>query len=59
MILSTLPFAALLAVMAMLTVAIAISAWPASHPVAHAQAQEKELGTAQRGWFQEAQKEFH
>ena len=59
LILSTLPFAALLAVMAMLTIAIAIAAWPASQPAFHPSKQEKELGTAAKGWFQEAQKEFH
>jgi hypothetical protein len=59
LVLSTIPFAALLAVMAMLMVAIAVAAWPASQPAFRPQAQAKELGTAQRGWFQEAQKEFH
>lgn len=58
--LSTVPFAAILAVLAVLVVAIIIVAFPggqpspkAERPAAHQQ------GVAQRGWFQEAQKEMH
>jgi hypothetical protein len=57
--LSTLPFLTLIGGLAVMSVAIAIAAWPggqprqlSSRPVPH------ELGTAPKGWFQEAQKEF-
>ena len=58
--LSTLPFLVLIAGLAVLSVAIAIAAWPVRQtqlaskkpPPTH------ELGTAPKGWFQEAQREF-
>ena len=59
--LSTIPLAAILAVLAVLVVSIMIVAFPGSqpsppevkpHPV-------HEQGVAPRGWFQEAQKQFH
>ncbi len=59
MLLSTLPFLALIAGLAVLSVAIAIAAWPVHPPVAaQVKPAPRELGTAPRGWFQEAQKEF-
>jgi hypothetical protein len=59
LLLSTLPFLALIAGLAVLSVAIAIAAWPVHPPVAaHVKPAPRELGTAPRGWFQEAQKEF-
>ena len=60
MFLSTVPFLALIALLAVLTVGIAITAYPGTQPppkpqqVAH-----KELGFAPKGWFQEAQEQFH
>ena len=58
--LSTIPFAAILAVLAILTAAIIFVAFPgaqptpkAEQPVAHQQ------GIAPPGWFQKAQKQFH
>ena len=57
--LSTLPFLALIAGLAVMSVAIAIAAWPVRPPTAaHAKPPARELGTAPKGWFQEAQKEF-
>jgi hypothetical protein len=59
--LSTLPFAALLSMLAVLFIAIAIAAWPPSQPGVKAPSQEPpptKLGNAPRGWFQEAAKEF-
>jgi hypothetical protein len=59
--LSTLPFAALLSVLAVLFIAIAIAAWPPSQPGPRAAPEEpppSKLGDAPRGWFQEAAKEF-
>jgi hypothetical protein len=61
MLLSTLPFLALIMAIAMLAVGIMIIAFPGAQPqpqpqlrpVAHQQ------GVAAKGWFQEAQKEFH
>ena len=58
--LSTLPFAALLAVLAVLTVVFALLAVPSSPPKAKAAAAAtaQQPGTAPKGWFQEAQKQF-
>ena len=58
--LSTLPYLALFAGLAVLTVAIAIAAFPGSQPEHKApQLAAHEKGTAPRGWLQEAQREFH
>lgn len=58
MLLSTLPFAALIAVLGMLMVAIAVTAWPASQPSFEPKSADAELGTAAPGWFEEARKDF-
>lgn len=60
MLLSTLPFVALLAALGVLSVAIMIAAWP----VHEAEPQFRrvalhEQGTAAKGWFQKARKEMH
>jgi hypothetical protein len=57
--LSTIPFLALLALLGVLAVAIMIVAFPGSQPVRTEKAVPHEQGVAQRGWFQEAQKEMH
>ena len=60
LLLSTLPFIALMALLAVLVIAIAIIAFPGSQPAPRArQVAAKERGVAERGWFQEAQKEMH
>jgi hypothetical protein len=60
LLLSTLPFLALLALMAVLAVGIMIAAFPGSQPPpAASPVAQKEQGVAAKGWFQEAQKEFH
>ncbi len=56
--LSTFPFVATMLVLAILIVLFAVAAWPASQPEFRPKPVQKEAGTAQRGWFQEAQKEF-
>lgn len=58
--LSTVPFLALIGLLAVLAVAIMILAFPGSQPQPKPRpAAQQEKGVAQRGWFQEAQKEFH
>lgn len=58
--LSTVPFLALIGLLAILAVAIMILAFPGSQPQQRpGPPAQKEKGVAQRGWFQEAQKEFH
>jgi hypothetical protein len=58
--LSTVPFLALIGLLAILAVAIMILAFPGSQPQQKpGPPAQKEKGVAQRGWFQEAQKEFH
>ena len=60
MMLSTLPFAALIVLLGVLAVAIMIIAFPRSQPVPKGQQiAAKEQGRAERGWFQEAQKDMH
>jgi hypothetical protein len=57
--LSTLPFLTLIGGLAVLAVAIAITAWPVRQPPpAPTKPAPHEIGTAPKGWFQEAQKEF-
>jgi hypothetical protein len=59
MLLSTLPFAALLGALAVMSVAIMIAAWPGSQPKPQAQQPvQHERGVAAKGWFQEAQREM-
>lgn len=57
-ILSTFPFVAMILLLAMLIVLFAVAAWPGSQPKFEQKPQPRELGTAQRGWFQEAEKQF-
>ena len=58
--LSTVPFLALMALLAVLTVGIVIAAFPATQPrTGQLPVAQKELGVAPRGWLQEARKEFH
>jgi hypothetical protein len=58
--LSTIPFAAILAVLAVLAVAIIVAAFPGKQTAApKPQSAAHERGVAQRGWLQEAQKQFH
>jgi hypothetical protein len=60
MLLSTVPFFAVLGLLAVLAVAIMIVAFPGSQPVTKPRViAAKEQGVAQRGWFEEAQKEMH
>jgi hypothetical protein len=60
MLLSTVPFLALLLLLGVLAVGIMVTAFPGSQPEENApQLAQKEQGFAPRGWFQEAQKEFH
>ena len=58
LLLSTLPFLALLVAMAVLTVAIVVIAWPGSQPQPRPKLVQHEDGVAPKGWFQEAEKEF-
>lgn len=60
MLLSTVPFLALLALLAVLGVAIMVSAFPGGQPPPRqVQMASHEPGIASKGWFQEAEKQFH
>jgi len=60
MLLSTLPFLALLALLGVLAVAIMVLAFPGAQPQQKPQqVAQKEQGVASKGWFQEAQRDFH
>lgn len=60
LLLSTFPFLALIGLLAVLAVAIMILAFPGNQPQQKpGQIGQKEQGVAERGWFQEAQKEMH
>jgi len=58
--LSTVPFLALLALLGVLAIGIMIAAFPGFQPQVKApQVAAHEQGVAAKGWFQEAQKQFH
>ena len=58
--LSTVPFLVLISLLGVLAVAIMILAFPRVQPQqGERPLQAKEQGVANRGWFQEAQKDFH
>jgi hypothetical protein len=59
LLLSTVPYLALFAALAVLAVAIMVSAWPGSQPRPQPRPPQHELGYAPKGWFQRAEKEFH
>lgn len=58
LLLSTLPFLALIGALAILAVAIMIVAWPGSQPKPTRKSAVHEQGVAPRGWLQEAEKDF-
>jgi anti-sigma factor RsiW len=58
LLLSTIPFLALIAALAILAVAIMITAWPGSQPPPAQRQIAREQGVAPKGWFQEAEKDF-
>lgn len=57
--LSTLPFLLLMAALVVIAVGIMIAAFPGSQPRPAPKPVAQELGTAPKGWFDEARKEFH
>lgn len=58
--LSTIPFAAILAFLAVVVVGIIVIAFPGSQPAPKAeQPAVHQQGIAPPGWFQKAQKQFH
>ena len=60
LLLSTVPFLGLIALLGVLAVSIMIVAFPVTQPQrSTAQVAHRELGVAPKGWFQEAQREFH
>lgn len=61
LLLSTVPFVALIALLAVLALAIMVTAFPGGQPQERKAdgAAQHERGVAPKGWFQEAEKEFH
>ena len=60
LLLSTVPFMVLLGLLAIVTIGIFVIAYPGNQPQPKPkQVAAKEKGVAQRGWLQEAEKEFH
>ena len=57
--LSTLPFLMLIGALILLAAAIIVLAWPAKHQFPRKQQEINEVGTARKGWFEEAKREFH
>ena len=57
--LSTFPFMALIAVFAVMTVIILFAAWPGREHAVQQRPAAHEVGTAAKGWFQEARREMH
>lgn len=56
--LSTFPFAALLSVLAVMSIVMLVSAWPGTERIAKSRPPTHEVGTAPKGWLQEAQREM-
>ena len=56
--LSTFPFIALIAIFGVMTIAIMIAAWPGKEARVRERPATHEIGTASRGWFQEAQRDM-
>jgi len=59
LLLSTLPFLVLIAAMAVLAAGIMIIAFPGTQPQPQPRPVAHQQGIASKGWFQEAQKQFH
>jgi hypothetical protein len=59
LLLSTLPFLVLIVAMAVLAVGIMIIAYPGAQPQPRPRPAAHQQGVAPKGWFQEAQKQFH
>ncbi|HEX3677658.1 MAG TPA: hypothetical protein VHU79_09755 [Sphingomicrobium sp.] len=60
LLLSTVPFLALLGLLGVLAVAIMVAAFPGTQPEAKTPPPPaRQQGVAARGWFEEAQREFH
>jgi hypothetical protein len=58
LLLSTIPFLALITGLAILGVSIMVAAWPGSQPQLAQRQVPREQGIAQKGWFQNASREF-
>lgn len=58
LLLSTLPFAALISVLGVLIIAFAIAAWPGSAPDVTPRAAPPQAGTAAPGWLDQAKKDM-
>lgn len=58
--LSTLPFLVLFGALLLIAVGIMVAAWPggSSPPAKRQQVASREIGKAEKGWFQEAQREM-
>ena len=58
--LSTLPFLVVIGLLGVLAVGIIIAAFPGTQPPIQApQLAQRQQGVAPRGWFQEAERDFH
>jgi hypothetical protein len=56
--LSTFPFVALISIFGIMTIAMLIIAWPGNAPAPRPRPATHELGTAPKGWMQEARREM-
>jgi hypothetical protein len=59
LLLSTVPFLVLIVLLGVLAVAIMIIAYPGNQPVQKPKPVPHQQGVAERGWFQEAEREMH
>ena len=59
LLLSTIPFLALIGALAILAIGIMVAAWPGAQPQHAQHPAQPEQGVAAKGWFQEAQRDFH
>lgn len=59
LLLSTLPFVAVLIALGVLAAAIMIVAWPGNQPQPRKPVAQHEPGIAAKGWLQDAERDFH
>jgi hypothetical protein len=59
LLLSTLPFLALIGALALLAIGIMVMAFPGNQPQHKVASVQHEKGVAANGWLKEAEKEFH
>jgi len=59
LLLSTIPFFAIMAALMVLAAAIMLAAWPGNQPAIKQRVEPAEQGVAAKGWLEKAERDFH